>query len=1623
MSVSSTIQGACGLAPETKDSRSVQSSLESAVNPFTVMAKVNLLWDNGSSITYSYFGGTTNQQAAVDLVAPEWTWFANLTLQRKADDDRAALIRITFDPNGGSWSSIGKGALRIKDGKPTMNLGWLADSAVISDIDRGTILHEWGHALGLLHEHQSPASGGIVILEPSKVYEYYSASQGWPNYLIKSHVLDVFNAEDVSNFSKLDLNSVMRYFMPGSMNKQGVDVNPNINLTDTDKAYAVINYTRSVPHDNAQDWTLQKALDVTGVPAADQKTFLTSNDTGAIRCFFAVWAYNARSEPYREPPRPALSSEARTSMPFEKSLSSQRPGQRESSYEPSQSEPEQPSLPLSATPFIRSQPEPFQTGSSTPPFTEHSLKTFPQLDLSQKILSALDHSTVRQAITNVIDVVLAPRGVNTRLISVQLVEVHNSIWSGIMADMKKPAFLDVLVKSVDSALTQHGLDISMVSAADSDEQTVILSGILDVINALFFREVVSAIVETAFLQDGVGTSPDARSSIYKGVFQATVENPCESSPRELEPPSEPSSSQSSREPVLSATFVQANFSNPLSPGRSPETLDLSHAILSALEHSTVHQAITDVIDVVLAPRGLNTGTIATRHADAYHTIWSVIMADIEKPAFFDVLVKSVNSALVERGLDASTIQATDTDVQSVILSGILGVINVLFFREVVSTIVETVFRRNGLDIIPVAEGSIFLSAVESPRESAPRELEPASEPSSSSQPSREPLLSAAFVQASSSQPLSPGRSPETLDLSHVILSVLEHSTVHQAITDVIDVVLAPRGLDTGIIATQHADAYHTIWSVIMADIEKPAFFDVLVKSVNSALVERGLDASTIQAADPDVQSVILSGILDVINVLFFREVVSTIVETVFRHNGLDILPVAQGSTHKDVFLSAVKSPCEPSPCELEPLHEPIPSPSQVEPPCEPSPRQPGQSYGTFPSQPDPPREPSPRQPGQSYGTFPSQSDPPREPSPRQPAQFYGAFPSQVEPAREQSLRQPGQSYGAFPSQVEPPSPRQPGQSYGVFPSQVEPPREPSPRQTVQSYAASQPEAPYETSLPQFGQLYEPSAGKPGQPYKVIPSQPEPPCESSPRQPPRKPFPADPSVQPETPQANPPLDLSQNIVSALDHSIVHREITFVIDAILVPRGLTKQIIATRYAEVYNIIWSGIMAAIRKPIFLDVLGKSVNSALAEHGLNTPTTQLAGPSVQSIILSCILDVIKNPFFRQVVATIVDVAFSLQNDVNNISDDQTSTHQQVLTNTTTESLTSRGINPHLALGEYNIQQSILSGITGAFRDPNFQLVLGLLVVGHAVDAALKEYEIQNLLQSLQRPAALAQVQNGFGNPQLMLTPPHVDIASQSEGQRAILNLAGNMSVDNSFSGVLGASNSLSSANTLLQSSISRSASPVNEIGALTNGFRGKGLTPQADITSQPDVQRALLDLAGNLNVDTQVHGTVPKSNTHVNGSFSGLRGTINGSNTNLNALLQSSTSPVNGITSRANGVTGSDNGLTTPQADIASRSDINVQHALGLAGNLSVNTQVQYTNGSFSASGVLSNESTNANDALSQSSISRSAFTLANGFGGNGLVNATSRSRSESNSSTPNLSLYQSNTVNPTYQVALSL
>lgn len=88
--------------------------------------------------------------------------YANITFQRV---DSGGNLRVTFDPSLGSWTYVGTQNLKIPANQTTLNLGWVdKTNPAMGAYEKGTILHEFGHALGLLHEHQSPARPGSLTL-------------------------------------------------------------------------------------------------------------------------------------------------------------------------------------------------------------------------------------------------------------------------------------------------------------------------------------------------------------------------------------------------------------------------------------------------------------------------------------------------------------------------------------------------------------------------------------------------------------------------------------------------------------------------------------------------------------------------------------------------------------------------------------------------------------------------------------------------------------------------------------------------------------------------------------------------------------------------------------------------------------------------------------------------------------------------------------------------------------------------------------------------------------------------------------------------------------------------------------------------------------------------------------------------------------------------------------------------------------------------------------------------------------------------------------------------------------------------------------------------------------------
>ena len=185
---------------------------------------IGKLWMNGSTLRVRFIGGTAAQKKKATEQALWWTQFANLKFD--FNDAPDAEIRVTFDSSDGAWSYVGTDNRGIPLNQPTMNLGFL---------DGGTAGHEFGHAIGLAHEHQNPA-GGIEWMEAKVLKDLAGPPNNWTPEMIRHNVLDKYRVDQIRG-TAFDPDSIMLYFFPGTWVKSGVGTHANDDLSDVDKAY------------------------------------------------------------------------------------------------------------------------------------------------------------------------------------------------------------------------------------------------------------------------------------------------------------------------------------------------------------------------------------------------------------------------------------------------------------------------------------------------------------------------------------------------------------------------------------------------------------------------------------------------------------------------------------------------------------------------------------------------------------------------------------------------------------------------------------------------------------------------------------------------------------------------------------------------------------------------------------------------------------------------------------------------------------------------------------------------------------------------------------------------------------------------------------------------------------------------------------------------------------------------------------------------------------------------------------------------------------------------------------------------------------------------------------------
>jgi hypothetical protein len=138
------------------------------------------------------------------------------------DNISEANVRVSFDPNGGAWSLVGTDHLEQKDGA-TMNLGWF---------DVPTTIHEFGHVLGMIHEHQNP-SGKKIMWDENKVFEWAAETQGWSQETTKENIINKYDKNSI-NGSSFDPLSIMLYFFPASLTTNNKGTKQNFRLSGED---------------------------------------------------------------------------------------------------------------------------------------------------------------------------------------------------------------------------------------------------------------------------------------------------------------------------------------------------------------------------------------------------------------------------------------------------------------------------------------------------------------------------------------------------------------------------------------------------------------------------------------------------------------------------------------------------------------------------------------------------------------------------------------------------------------------------------------------------------------------------------------------------------------------------------------------------------------------------------------------------------------------------------------------------------------------------------------------------------------------------------------------------------------------------------------------------------------------------------------------------------------------------------------------------------------------------------------------------------------------------------------------------------------------------------------------
>jgi len=194
-------------------------------------------WNTGQTITVGFFNGSAALHEKVEAAAKVWEEFANLKFDFNPNLSHHN-IRIKFHA-GMNDSKIGTDNLSFDNNdEDTMKYLSLSENSSEEDFGRYAV-HEFGHAIGLIHEHLHPDFN--FKLDEAKLTEYYKENFNYSDDDCENNLFRNY-ARNVLRYSEFDPDSLMMYTIPKDMNSNKVEYTQHSTLSEIDKKFIATMY-------------------------------------------------------------------------------------------------------------------------------------------------------------------------------------------------------------------------------------------------------------------------------------------------------------------------------------------------------------------------------------------------------------------------------------------------------------------------------------------------------------------------------------------------------------------------------------------------------------------------------------------------------------------------------------------------------------------------------------------------------------------------------------------------------------------------------------------------------------------------------------------------------------------------------------------------------------------------------------------------------------------------------------------------------------------------------------------------------------------------------------------------------------------------------------------------------------------------------------------------------------------------------------------------------------------------------------------------------------------------------------------------------------------------------------